>query len=337
VPQETLLQYLTNIGTSAKPNETPGMDCSVVKIEDDKFVVSTTDFFYPLVPDPLVQGRIAACNVLSDMYSMGITTIDTMLMILGVSLEMSAEERDIVTTLMIKGFSEVAAEAGTSVTGGQTVLNPWPMIGGTASRCCAAEEFIRPEKAVVGDVLVLTKPLGTQVAVNAMEWLGKGDAASLARLSPVLDEAGVLRAFRVAADSMNRLNRSAALLMHKYHAHAATDVTGFGILGHARNLAQSQHAAVDLEVHTLPVIRDMVALDEHNGRMFKLLAGRSSETSGGLLVCLPEEHAQAFVDEMAALDGRPAWIVGRVVARQEGAAVNDARIAEDARLIEVDL
>ena len=120
-----------------------------------------------------MQGKIAACNVLSDIYAMGITEVDTVLMLLASSLEMTPEARDIVTTLIIKGFHDVAAAAATSVTGGQTVQNPWPIIGGVATSICKESEFIRPGGAQPGDIIVLTKPLGTQVAVNLWQWRNK--------------------------------------------------------------------------------------------------------------------------------------------------------------------
>lgn len=105
-------------------------------------LVQTTDFFYPLVDDPYVQGKIACANVLSDLYAMGVAECDNMLMLLGVSTDMTAKEREVVTSLMIKGFNDLAEEAGTSVNGGQSVLNPWYIIGGVATSVVAADEFI---------------------------------------------------------------------------------------------------------------------------------------------------------------------------------------------------
>ncbi|XP_015749746.1 PREDICTED: selenide, water dikinase-like [Acropora digitifera] len=130
--------------------------------------------------------------------------------------------------------------------------------------------------------------------------------------------------------SMARLNRNAARLMHKFDAHGATDVTGFGILGHARNLAANQKSEVSLVVHTLPILANMVKIFKACGIDFKLLEGFSAETSGGLLVCLSRENAQSFCDELEALDGQPAWIVGEVVSGNR-----EARIETDAKIIEV--
>lgn len=332
MPQEKLLGYLKNIGNSLKPNETPGMDASVVKCsKDNTYLVSTTDFFYPLIEDPYLQGKIACANVLSDLYSMGVKEVDTMLMILGVSTKMSGPERDVVTTELIRGFNDLAKEAGTNCTGGQTVLNPWPIIGGTAHTVCGNEDIIRPVGAVSGDVVVLTKPLGTQVAVNLRQW--SKDDEEWQRVGDAFPRDCVEAVFDAATESMARLNKTGALLMHKYGAHAATDVTGFGILGHASNLAASQEAAVDIELHTLPVLAGMARADAAVDGMFKLVEGLSAETSGGLMLCLPEANAQAFVEELQRLDGCPAWVIGRVVPRADGAAANSARILPSSSLV----
>lgn len=99
-------------------------------------LISTTDFFYPLVEDPYMQGRISCCNVLSDIYAMGISRVDHMLMILGISLQMQENDREVITREMMRGFNDCAVEAGTAITGGQSIMNPWPMIGGVANVMC---------------------------------------------------------------------------------------------------------------------------------------------------------------------------------------------------------
>ncbi|KAM7429199.1 putative protein serine/threonine kinase [Porites harrisoni] len=292
------------------------------------FIVQTTDFFYPLVDDPYMQGKIACANVLSDLYAMGVTNCDNMLMLLGVSNQMTLKEREVVTPLVIKGFNDLALEAGTTVNGGQTVLNPWFIVGGVASSVVSNSEFIMPENAVVGDVLVLTKPLGTQIAVNAHQWLE--DPKWWARIKDVTTTEEVEKAYQNAMQCMARLNRNAADLMHKYDAHGATDVTGFGILGHARNLVANQKSEVSFVLHTLPILANMVKIFKACGINFKLLEGYSAETSGGLLVCLTRDKAQSFCDELQAVDGHPAWIVGEVVYGNR-----EVRIDEDLKVIEV--
>jgi len=287
------------------------------------FMISTTDFFYPNVDDPYIQGRIGACNVLSDMYAMGVYEIDNVLMILAVSQGMDPSEQDIVTRKMIEGFNDTCKEAGTECTGGQTVVNPAPIIGGTAMSACTEKEFIYPVSAVVGDVLVLTKPLGTQVAVNVNEWRQLPDQIRWNKALEVITAEEAKQAFVTAQESMSRLNKDGAKLMHKYKAHACTDVTGFGILGHASNLASNQKARLDFEITALPIINKMVEVTAIT--TFPLLEGRSAETSGGLLIALPAADAQAFISELESISGKPAWIVGSVVAAQDPSK-NQARI-----------
>merc|ERR1719500_1635274 len=114
-----------------------------------------------------------------------------------------------------------------------------------------------PEGAKPGMVLVLTKALGTQVVVNLHQWMEE-EGEKWSKVKEVVTREEVKAAYRQATLSMARLNLTGAKLMHKYKAGAATDVTGFGILGHAQNLAQNQQDKVDLELHTLPIIRGML-------------------------------------------------------------------------------
>jgi len=304
------------------------MDCSVIPSQKypDLFIVSTTDFFYPLVEDPYMQGMIAAANVLSDMYAMGIEHIDNVLMLLATSIDMDAKSSTIVTREMIRGFEDQVKKAGSVVSGGQTVRNPWPIIGGVAKSICKKEDIIMPTGAVPGDVIVLTKPLGIQIATNLMQWMR---TPKWEKAKDVISEQEALRAFSLAQKSMARLNKTAARLMHKYKAHAATDVTGFGILGHANNLAGNQIANVTLRIHTLPVFRGLVEVNRKVND-WGLLRGRAAETSGGLLVCLPPENAKGFIEEIQRIDGEPAWIVGEVVEGNKTAV-----LVENPTIIEV--
>ena len=272
VPQEVLLKLLEGLQDDQSQEEQSshfmhvpiprigiGMDASITPLRHSGLsLVQTTDFFYPLVEDPYMQGKIACANVLSDLYAMGVTESDNMLMLLAVSTKMTEKERDVVIPLMMRGFKDCALEAGTTVTGGQTVMNPWCTIGGVATTICQPNEFIIPDSAVVGDVLVLTKPLGTQVALNAHQWLDQPERWN--RIKLVVSEDDVRKSYQRAMDSMARLNRTASRLMHKYNAHAATDVTGFGLLGHAQALARNQKAEVGFVIHNLPIIAKMAAV-----------------------------------------------------------------------------
>ncbi|XP_027969943.1 selenide, water dikinase 1 isoform X1 [Eumetopias jubatus] len=184
-----------------------GMDTCVIPLRHGGLsLVQTTDYIYPIVDDPYMMGRIACANVLSDLYAMGVTECDNMLMLLGISNKMTDRERDKVMPLIIQGFKDAAEEAGTSVTGGQTVLNPWIVLGGVATTVCQPNEFIMPDNAVPGDVLVLTKPLGTQVAVAVHQWLDIPEKWNKIKL--VVTQEDVELAYQEAMMNMARLNRT---------------------------------------------------------------------------------------------------------------------------------
>ncbi len=316
------------------------MDCSIVPLEgrEGMFLVSTTDFFYPLVEDPYLQGRIACANVLSDLYSLGVAHCDTMLMTLAASRDMAPPHRHIVTKEMIRGFSDLASEANTRVTGGQTVLNPWPIIGGIAMAVCSERDMIRPENAQPGSVLVLTKPLGTQLAVNGHQWLHQPDKWAEKHAASGVSQEEVMRAYQLACRSMGRLNRTGARLMHAHGAQCATDVTGFGIMGHALNLAQNQRRTdLVFRLTNLPFLRSMLKLDAINPNGFKMALGRSAETSGGLLIALPSEAAAhayiaAYREQEKCDDG---WIVGRVELCSAPQTVSTAVLDEGHTVVEV--
>mmetsp|Transcript_30377 Transcript_30377/g.40576 ORF Transcript_30377/g.40576 Transcript_30377/m.40576 type:complete len:325 (-) Transcript_30377:877-1851(-) len=324
------------------------MDCAVVPTRHAGYsLITTTDFFYPLVEDPYDQGKIGCANVLSDLYAMGVTECDTVLMILACSTEMTSDERDVVTELMIRGFDDQCNIAGTSVTGGQTVLNPWPIIGGVAESVCKDDEFITPDAAAVGDVLVLTKPLGTQVAVNVRQWHRDSQKTGEARAKVCsshftlwdkcvdkLDftEEDVNAAYATAVESMSRLNRNGARMMIKYNCHGATDVTGFGYLGHAINLVDNQKEVVSFKLHTLPIIAKMDLVNKEVLN-FNLMTGYSAETSGGLFCILPKENASKFIEELKELDGQDAWVVGEVVESTNGK--RNAYIVDEPTIIHV--
>ncbi|EGC29762.1 hypothetical protein DICPUDRAFT_84250 [Dictyostelium purpureum] len=298
-------------------------------------MITTTDFFFPLVDDPYFQGKIACANVLSDLYSFGIEECDNMLMLLACSVDMTPEQRQWSSKLLIQGFNDQATLAGTKVSGGQTVKNPWPIIGGVATSILKTSEFIKPVGAVDGDVLVLTKPLGTQVCVNFHQWLRNEDRWR--KIESITNEQECEEVFEFATKSMARLNRTGARLMKKYGAHAATDVTGFGILGHSTNLAGNQDASIRFEIHTLPIIKHMKKLEDHLNHPFKLLQGTSAETSGGLLICLPRDKAEAFCKEIEEIDKQPAWIIGDVIGQSDKPrSMNTSTILENPKIIEVE-
>lgn len=340
------------------------MDCSIIPLRrhrnqlgESLLMVSTTDFFFPSVEDPFLQGQIGAANVLSDLYAMGIVECDNMLMLLAASTDMDELERSITTREILRGFAERVRLAKTCVTGGQTVMNPWPLIGGVAMSVVTEAEMIRPTGLQAGDVLVLTKPLGNQLAVNLKQWVRRPSPAYEKKIKPHMSVEEIDTLYNQACASMKRLNRTAARLMHVYHAHGATDITGFGILGHAGNLGEAQTAAgaggssssscpserqpLCLELHTLPIFKGAVKASRLlMDQPYRLLEGFSAETSGGLLIAFEnKEVAQAFIhaireeekEESGEVD---AWIVGNVIPKlnKDGPY---ARLDDHVKIVEI--
>jgi len=317
-----------NVGTA---NGRIALDCSVRKTRQGHYTISTTDFFFPLVDSPYLQGRIGAANVLSDLYAEGVEYCDFVLMLLAACREMPEDQRNICTKEMIRGFRDACDEAETAITGGQTVLNPWPIIGGVATSVVAEGEFVPSDGAKVGHAVVLTKPLGTQVAVNVQQWRKKNNRLWKECVEKkVATEEVAEEMMHRAVVSMGRLNRNGGRLMRKHGASACTDVTGFGILGHAQNLSENQVAEAGIEIHTLPCIAGTAAVNDAVFD-FRLGVGYSAETSGGLMICLPEENAEAYCKELEELDGYPAWVIGRVVESPK----RESRVLDGVKVLEV--
>jgi selenide, water dikinase len=212
-------------------------------------------------------------------------------------------------------------------------LNPWPIIGGVATTVVAEGEFVPSDGAQIGDVIVLTKPLGTQIAVNVHQWKNTPDSKHWKQIvdETILTEEQAEDMMHAAVCSMARLNRNGGRLMLKYKAHACTDVTGFGILGHAQNLTENQKQEnLGMELHTLPLIAGTKAVNDQVFN-FRLSIGYSAETSGGLMICMPPDQAQGYMDELEELDGMKSWIIGRVVEDPNRKAI----ITDDCKFLEV--
>uniref|UniRef100_A0A182SC27 PurM-like C-terminal domain-containing protein n=1 Tax=Anopheles maculatus TaxID=74869 RepID=A0A182SC27_9DIPT len=233
-----------------------GLDSSVIALKHDLFLVQSVDFFYPLIDDPFMLGKIALANVVSDVFAVGATEIDQIKLIVTAPTEFTEKEREVVVPMVMNGFLEAAKECKAPVKIGSIAENPWCIIGGAASAVCHRSELIMPYNAEEGDAIVLTKPLGTQLATNAYIWMNE-KSENWTRLQERFSVADIEETYRIALESMARLNRTGAELMQKHKAHAATDVTGFGMYGHAENLASFQKAEVDFHIDTLPIIKNV--------------------------------------------------------------------------------
>ncbi len=165
--------------------------------------------------------------------------------------------------------------------------------------------------------------------MNTFQWM-KNQDAKYEKVSAFVTDRQIEEAFRIAVQSMATLNLTASRLMKKHHAHGATDVTGFGMLGHTDYLAQVQKQPLSIEIHTLPFIAGVTDMEGH-ARHFNLLEGYSAETSGGLLIGFKEQDAKAFMQELGEM-GQDSWLVGHVIPGDRS-----GRLAEKVQRVEVRL
>ena len=213
-------------------------DAGVYRISDDLALISTTDFFTPIVDDPYDFGRIAATNALSDVYAMGGTPIMA-LNLVAYSLEQLGPEplREI-----LRGGSDVAAAAGVSIVGGHSIDDREPKYGLAVTGTVHPERLLRNSTAVAGHALYLSKPVGGGAATTALK-RGRGDAVLAGTVSV-----------------MTQLNRDAAAAALAAGASACTDVTGFGLLGHLHELCLGSGVSAEVSASTVPAIDGVLDL-----------------------------------------------------------------------------
>jgi len=295
----------------------PWENSSVVQITENVALLDTLDFFTPIVDEPEVQGRIAASNVTSDIYTMAATKIVTVLSIMAFPENMPNE----LAVGMLKGFADFCREMDAPLVGGHTIRNPWPVIGGAATGVAEPKRIVYTRGAKLGDKLVLTKPLGIQPAMAAYRMRKDEDGREL--LQDVPTEV-VEAAVNGAIEAMTTSNKSVAEVMQEVEVHAATDITGFGLKGHGENMARL--SGVDIVIDKLAVIRGTPVLADLLG--YSLFTGEASETAGGILISVPEKALDDLLDK---LDKRKVrhWEVG-YVAKGDG----KVHVLKDAKVIE---
>jgi len=283
--------------------------------------VENVDVFTPIHDDPHIQGQIVACNATNDVYAMGAVNIVSLQAFLGYPSELPES----IVAGVLRGMNDFMTAIGSQVTGGQTIRNPWPVFGGICLGVAHPRDIVYPSGAKVGDVVVLTKPLGIQPAMRSYREL-KDE-----RRDELLDhfkESDLLRAQEIAVRVMTKSNLEVAKAMNTVGVDAATDVTGFGLLGHANNVASM--SGVDIVIGQIPVIRGTLGLAEFFGH--KLSKGTSAETAGGMLCFIRPNKAEQFRD-LLSQSGLPCWTIGKTTKPRESPG---ARIAGDVEFIETE-
>jgi selenide,water dikinase len=272
-----------------------GDDAAVFRLRDDLAIVQTVDFFTPIVDDPYTFGLIAAANSLSDIYALGATPV-TALNIVGFPIKSLSPD---VLAEILRGGADKVSEAGATLVGGHTVDDEEPKYGLAVTGTVHPDRFIAQSGAQPGDLLILTKPLGTGLISTAL----KREAAA---------EADV----RQAVTWMTTLNRAASELMASSGAHAATDITGYGLLGHLVEFCRASGVGSSLRLDRFPflpgaldyaragfspagtwtnwqAVEDFIRPADLDNHTRALLA--DPQTSGGLLIALPPDRLDTFL------------------------------------------
>lgn len=241
--------------------------------------------------------------------------------------ELSEHDQQVVSADIIDGFRVSAKLAGCRLTIQNVNINPWCLIGGAATSICQRDEIVFPNQAKVGDLIVLTKPLGTQLATNARIWREEHSENWL-KINNDISNEQIDEIYTKAVESMTTLNLQAARLMRKYHAHAATDITGFGLVGHAQNLLQFQKPHIDFVITKFPIFRHVQKIAKLLNRTSRLDSGTMVETSGGLFIVLESSIAQQFCNEFLSITQGECWIIGRVESGDGKVKLENPQIVE---------
>lgn len=289
-------------------------DAAVVRLSDGRLLVQTVDFFTPIDDDPYTFGQIAAANSLSDIYAMGATPIFA-LNIIGFPINVLPKSD---LTKILQGGIDKAQEAGISIVGGHSIDDPEPKYGLVVTGEVAEDKLITNSNAQPGDKLILTKPLGTGIIATAVK-RGIADKEAMVK----------------SAESMATLNKLAADVMTEIGVNSATDVTGFGLLGHLLEMCKASRvsAKIDYQVllflpsvkelaekgivpggtkRNLKFVEDKVQFGKHLTDIDKLLLA-DAQTSGGLLISIPAEKAEKYISKFNELSKINAVVIGEIV------------------------
>jgi selenide, water dikinase len=293
-------------------------DAGVYRVNDELALVLTTDFFPPVCSDPYEFGQIAAANSISDVYAMGGTPVVALniMMFPAAKLPMEAYAE------ILKGGYDMAAEAGVRIIGGHTIDDSPPKYG------LAVVGYIHPGKIITnsgakpGDSLILTKPVGTGVILA-------GQRLGMSKEKDVLE----------AKKQMKLLNKSGAEVMKKFNIRGATDITGFGLAGHALKMARASNVSINLNMSSVPLVGETYRLLDEGcipGAAFRNLdyaekdtcfnedldynlkmAAFDAQTSGGLLMSVPSGIVEKVLSGLHSAGLKSSSIIGSVIGKDE--------------------
>lgn len=314
-----MLRYLPT--EKCDPNVLVGFDHSddggVYKLTDDLALVQTVDFFTPIVDDPYMFGQIAAANALSDVYAMG-GTPKTVLNIVAYPIKKLGPE---ILAKILQGSSDKVKEAGAEIIGGHSIDDQEPKFGLSVIGVVHPDKFFKNIGAKLGDALILTKPIGIGIHTTALK-RDRLDREQIEKVTAV----------------MSTLNKEASVSLRQFNPNAVTDVTGFGLLGHAFEMAYGSDVSLLIHNENVPVLPGTKELAEDN-----VIPGGSwanhqwltkhvhyeehiteteqiilcdAVTSGGLLISLPKEEATSFMQHLKRAYSIDSAVIGEVIEKK---------------------
>jgi selenide,water dikinase len=292
-------------------------DAGVYRLRPDLAIVNTVDFFTPIVDDPYIFGQIAAANSLSDVYAMGGEPKTAMNIVCFPKGKMAIE----ILGEILKGGADKVKESGAVVVGGHSIIDEEIKYGMAITGIIHPDKILRNVGVQEGDALILTKPLGTGIVTTALK---KGKASG--------------QSVEAAVRAMTTLNAAASTVARRFPVHACSDITGFGIMGHAAEMAGGSNVTLVIESAKLPLLDDAPRLAEkgyvtggckRNQDYLKnkieidktlreglVQVAIDPQTSGGLLIALAKRHAAKLVEELHAAGVAEATEVGYATSLQ---------------------
>jgi len=317
---------LSKLPPSQDPNLLVGIntadDAGVYRLTDEIALIQTVDFFTPIVDDPYTYGQIAAANSLSDVYAMGGKPL-TALNIVGFHQKYFSND---VLVQILRGGADKAAEANTVIAGGHTIMDEELKYGLSVTGVIHPDKIVTNAGARPGDRLVLTKPLGTGIVSTALK-AGQ-------KLGELEKQVNLV---------MTTLNKIPSEVMQEVGVNACTDITGFGLLGHAYEMAAASRVGLDIHAAAVPFFPETIALisqgfvpgGTHNNRYY--LEGKvalsdsldwehstilfDAQTSGGLLIAVPEAKIDRLIGKLRQRGVATCAVIGEVVAEHPGIIV----------------
>ena len=298
-------------------------DSAVYTLDDGRTIIQSVDFFTPIVDEPFTFGQIAAANSLSDIYAMG----GTPLFALNVAAFNSDELPLSVLTDILNGGVSIAKEAGIPILGGHTIKDKEPKYGMVVTGEVKSNNLTRNDTAQVGDLLILTKPLGTGIISTAIK---QGVSNN--------------NIMNIAIDSMRTLNKSAAEAMAEVGVNACTDITGYGLLGHTLEMCKASNVSATIEFNSMPFMNGVFELAQEGVipggtkrnlefvssdispsthlAEFQLQMLADAQTSGGLLISVAPDKAKLLVNKLKSKKTLAYHIIGEIQSNDDAVKIN---------------